>query len=357
LAPIRSAIDYIKLTGPDEPGLQRAQEIVERQTGLLTRLVDDLLDLSRLSRGRVELRREQVDLGIALQDALESCRPLMENATQKITVTLPEQPLFVYGDLARLSQVFSNLLNNAAKFTPPGGRIDLAAGHCDGEVVVRISDTGSGFPAEAANQIFEMFAQGPSSAERLQSGLGIGLTLVRQLVELHGGRVVAQSPGPGKGSTFTVYLPASAAEAARPPATAPNAAPERTRAERRDAAAGREPRRVLVCDDNEDAALMLAMLLRSLGHDVHTVHDGLTAVQDTEKLHPEIVILDIGMPRMDGYEVARRIRDLPGGSGIRLIALTGWGQDKDKQRAREAGFDEHLTKPVSGDVLERLVAG
>jgi PAS domain S-box-containing protein len=352
LAPIRSAIDYIKLTSPAEPGMRRAQEIVERQTALLTRLVDDLLDLSRLSRGRVELRREQVDLAIALQDALESCRPLMEGATQEFTVNVPEQTLFVYGDLARLSQVFANLLNNAAKFTPAGGQISLTAGRCDGEVVVRISDTGSGFPAEAAHEIFEMFAQGPSSAERLQSGLGIGLTLVRQLVELHGGRVEAHSPGPGMGSTFTVRLPASKTEAAEAP-TPEQTAPREQHGKR----PGREPRRVLVCDDNEDAALMLAMLLRSLGHSVHTVHDGLMAVQQTEKLHPEIVILDIGMPRMDGYEAARRIRSLPGGGDIRLIALTGWGQDKDKQRARDAGFDEHLTKPVDGAVLERLVAG
>jgi PAS domain S-box-containing protein len=351
LAPIRSAIDYIKLTAPAEPGLRRAQEIVERQTLLLTRLVDDLLDLSRLSRGRVELRREQVDLAIALQDALEACRPLMEVADQEITVDVPEQTLYVYGDVARLSQVFSNLLNNSAKFTPPGGRISLSARRCGDQVEVRVTDTGSGFTAEAANEIFEMFAQGPSSSDRLQSGLGIGLTLVRQLVELHGGRVEARSPGPGQGSTFTVYLPArqarditseeqigpSAEGSVLPPAPA--------------------SRRVLVCDDNEDAALMLAMLLRSQGHSVQTVHDGLSAVQQTESLHPEIVILDIGMPRMDGYEAARRIRALPGGAGIRLIALTGWGQEKDKARARDAGFDEHLTKPVDGDVLERLVAG
>jgi PAS domain S-box-containing protein len=358
LAPIRTAVDYIKLTGPADPGLRRAEDIIGRQTALLTRLVDDLLDLSRLSRGRVTLRRERIDLRIALQDAVETCRPLIDAADQTLTIDVPPgvtegvspdsngPDLAANGDLARLSQVFSNLLNNAAKFTPPGGHITLSARHVDGEIAVAVQDDGAGFPPEAAQEIFEMFAQGPSPAEQPQSGLGIGLTLVRQLVELHGGRVTAESAGPGKGSTFTVYLPAStpACSTGSAPAAASEAAPPSP------------SRQVLVCDDNEDAAMMLALLLRSAGHSVSTAHDGFEAVAQAEALRPEVVILDIGMPRMDGYEAARRIRELPGGEKVRLIALTGWGQDKDKQRAREAGFDEHLTKPVDGDVLQRLVA-
>jgi len=346
LAPIRTAIDYLKLTGPAEPGLRRAEDIVERQTALLTRLVDDLLDLSRLSRGRVTLRREPMDLRTALQDAVETCQPLIDSAGQTLTVDVPT--LSVHGDLARLSQVFSNLLNNAAKFTPPGGHITLSAHVANGEIAVQVRDDGAGFPPEAAQEIFEMFAQGPSAADQPQSGLGIGLTLVRQLVELHDGRVTAESPGSGRGSTFTVYLPASAACA--------SVASTAAGSDAAGAAGGSTPRQVLVCDDNEDAALMLTLLLRTAGHNVSTVHDGVEAVAQAEALQPDVVILDIGMPRMDGYEAARRIRSLPGGSAMRLIALTGWGQDRDKARAREAGFDEHLTKPVDGDVLQRLVA-
>ncbi|MFU8816747.1 MAG: ATP-binding protein, partial [Pseudomonadales bacterium] len=347
LAPIRSAVDYIKLTGAAEPGLRRAQEIVERQILLLTRLVDDLLDLSRLNRGRVELRRKPVDLRTVLDDAVEGSRPLIDGASQVLTVEVPEQPLSVYGDLARLSQVFSNLLNNAAKYTPPGGHIKLWASSGAAEVVVRIEDDGVGFAPEAVERIFEMFVQGVGSPEQPQSGLGIGLTLARQLVELHGGRVEAASPGPGRGSTFSVYLPAL-----QPEATAADSDEQTAAAPLASSGA----RRVLVCDDNEDAAMVLAMLLRTLGHIVHTAHDGLAAVEQTAEFHPEVIILDIGMPRLDGYEAARRIRALPGGADMRLIALTGWGQHKDKLRAREAGFDEHLTKPVDAEVLQRLVA-
>jgi PAS domain S-box-containing protein len=366
LAPIRTAIDYIKLTGPAETGLRRAEDIIERQTALLTRLVDDLLDLSRLSRGRVALRREPVDLRIALQDSVETCRPLIDSAGQTLTVEGHSDPgtagqdgpaLIAHGDLARLSQVFSNLLNNAAKFTPPGGHITLSARPVDGEIVVVVRDDGAGFPPEAAQEIFEMFAQGPASAEHPKSGLGIGLTLVRQLVELHGGRVTAESDGPGKGSTFTVYLPASTAACGTSAPNAGEAARPSEDSTPSEATISAVSRRVLVCDDNEDAAMMLALLLRSAGHHVSITHDGVEAVAQTEALRPEVVILDIGMPRMDGYEAARRIRELPEGRTVRLIALTGWGQDKDKARAREAGFDEHLTKPVDGDVLQRIVAG
>lgn len=348
LAPIRSAVDYIRLTGAAEPGLQRAQQIVERQTVLLARLVDDLLDLSRLNRGRIESRREPVNVRLALDDALEGSRLLIDSASQTLTVDVPETPLAVYGDLTRLSQVFSNLLNNAAKYTPPGGQIALSAELRDDQVVVRIADSGVGFAPEAVERIFEMFVQGTASAEQPQSGLGIGLTLARQLVELHGGRIAAASPGPGCGSTFTVHLPALQLD------TRPMEPDSRTEDPTAPAPA-HGARRVLVCDDNEDAAMVLGMLLRTLGHEVHTVHDGLAAVEQAAEFHPQVIILDIGMPRLDGYEAARRIRALPGGHDLRLIALTGWGQDKDKLRAREAGFDEHLTKPVDAELLQRLV--
>jgi PAS domain S-box-containing protein len=347
LAPIRNGLQVLRLA-KDQPRVEeQARGMIERQVQQMVRLIDDLLDLSRISRGKFELRRERVALAMVLQNAMETSRPLIEQSGHELTLSLPPEPVFVDADVTRLAQVFANLLNNAAKYTERGGEIRLAVEPRDGEVVVRVRDTGVGIPAAMLPQVFEMFTQVDRSLERSQGGLGIGLSIVKRLVEMHGGTVEARSEGHGRGTELVVRLPvlAPAAEAPRPlgDGEEPAAAPVR--------------RRVLVTDDNEDSAASLAMMLEFMGNEVRTAHDGVEAVETAAAFRPDVILLDIGMPRMNGYDACREIRQQPWSGGIAIVALTGWGQDEDKRRSREAGFDHHLVKPVEPVALERLLAG
>ena len=345
LAPIRNGLQILALSTSADERLRRTGEMMERQMNHLVRLVDELLQASRISRGKVELRQKSVLLQDALAGAAEATRVQIEAKGLLVSSDFAE-PIAVQGDPDRLVQVFSNLLSNAAKYTQPGGWIRIAARREGGDALISVKDTGCGIPAESLESIFEMFSQDHSQAS---GGLGVGLSLVRQLVELHGGSVKAESPGIGHGSTFVVRLPLAGG------GMEPEARPDEQE-NVPDAVPARRARRILLVDDNADAADSLAMVLEALGHEVHTVYSGSAALQAFADFAPEVVLLDIGMPEMDGYEVARRIRTLPGGRGVRLLALTGWGQEEDKRRALEAGFDEHLTKPVEPALLESLLA-
>jgi PAS domain S-box-containing protein len=344
LAPIRNAAQIIRLLSPADPNLQRARDIIERQAQHLTRLVDDLLDVSRLTRGKITLQKEPVELATVIAQAVETSRPLIDARRHELAVTLPREPLQVEGDATRLAQVIANLLNNAAKYTPEGGHIGLTVEPRPGEAMVRVRDDGVGISAELLTQVFDVFAQGDCSLARSEGGLGIGLTLVKSLVEMHGGSVEAHSDGPGKGSELVVRLPTLGREPA-PVAEGGEGGPPSP------------SRRVLVVDDNGDAAESLAMLLRAWGHEVRTTHDGLAALNAAEQVRPEVILLDIGLPRMDGYEVARRLRQRADMRDVLLVALTGYGQEEDRRRAKEAGFDAHLTKPANPTALQRLLAG
>jgi CheY-like chemotaxis protein len=319
--------------------------VIERQVRHLARLVEDLMEVSRVASGKIALRRERVELAQVVRAAVETSRPWIEASGHALSVELPPEPVTLDADPLRLAQILSNLLNNAAKFTPAGGRIRLDAELSGPEVKISVSDTGVGIPAAMQDAIFEMFTQVDRSAGGGPVGLGIGLTLVRSFVLLHGGTVEARSEGAGKGSEFIVRLPIVVAEVPRE-TPAPRAA-----------AGALQPLRVVVVDDNEDSAEGLAMLLRLDGHEVATAHDGLEAVSLTEEFRPEVVFLDIGLPGISGYEAARRIRGLPGGQEIRLVALTGWGQQEDRRKSAEAGFDRHLVKPVEPREIERIFTG
>jgi CheY-like chemotaxis protein/two-component sensor histidine kinase len=320
--------------------------MIDRQVQQMVRLIDDLLDVSRITRGKLQLRREPVELAAAVRSAVEATRPLIDAQAHALTVTLGQEPIRLNGDLIRLAQVFSNLLNNAAKYTERGGHIWLTAERQAGEVVVSVRDTGIGIDANHLPRLFEMFSQLTPALERSQGGLGIGLALVRGLVELHGGTVEAHSAGPGKGSEFTVRLPI--VEQPVQVREEPNVNGEHSPAMRQC--------RILIADDLSDCVESQALMLQLGGHDVQTAHDGLEAVQAAAAFRPDVVLLDIGMPKMNGYEAARQIRQQPWGKEMLLIALTGWGQDEDKRRTFEAGFDYHLTKPVDPAALEKFLA-
>jgi len=315
----------------------------------MVRLVDDLLDVSRITRGKIELQRERLDLAAVVQSALETSRPLIETAKQELTVTLPSEPLFVVGDLTRLAQVVANLLNNSSKYTPEGGHIRLILERQEQQAVLRVQDDGIGIVPEMLSNIFEMFMQVDRSLGRSQGGLGIGLTLVRSLTEMHGGRVEARSEGAGKGSEFTVRLP-----------LAPSMPDSRGTPEPRSARheVSRTPaRHILVVDDNVDSAQTLGKALEVMGNEVRIAHDGMKALEAAAEFVPDVILLDIGLPAMDGYEVARRLRSMPQLKHVVLIAQTGWGQEQDRRRSEEAGFDHHLVKPVDFSALEKLLAG
>ena len=344
LAPVRYALQVLQLKSSGPADLVWATELIDRQMREMTRLVDDLLDVSRISRDKLELRRERVDLVTALRGAIETSRPLIATSGQELVVTLPSEPLIVDADLTRLSQVFANLLNNAAKFSEPGGRVILTAERETDSVVVRVRDQGIGIPQEMLGRIFDPFTQIAEAPERTRGGLGIGLTLVKRLVEMHGGSVVASSGGKGAGSEFAVRLPLASASSG-PSAAEPGAlveAPARLR--------------VLVVDDNRDVTSSLGRLLGRLGYDVRMAADGVAGLEAAEDFRPAVALLDIGMPKMSGYDLARRIREAPWGKDVVLIAVTGWGQPEDKRRAREAGFDHHLVKPEAANDLVRLLA-
>jgi signal transduction histidine kinase/ActR/RegA family two-component response regulator len=344
LAPLRNGLQVVRLS-EDRAVRERAQEMMDRQLGHMVRLIDDLLDVSRISRNKMELRRSRVRLSDVLGSAVETARPVIDAAGHHLELALPADPVVLDADLTRLAQVFSNLLTNSAKYTPPGGRIRMSAESRDGTVTIEIRDTGIGIPAAALPTLFDLFSQVDRSIERTTGGLGIGLALVKGLVEMHGGVVTAESEGPGRGSTFSVQLPV-----ADQPAEAAAGTPA-------DAGRWKRPgRRVLVVDDNRDSAVSMATLLELLGDEVRTAHDGLAAVETAEAFRPDVVLMDLGMPRLNGYEATRRIRQRPWGKEIAVIALTGWGQEADRIRSREAGCDGHLVKPVSLADLEKLLA-
>ena len=346
LAPIRTGLDLLRMAPADKDALARIHAMMDRQLGHLIHLVDDLLDIARITRGKIELKRENVDLKVIAQMAVETSAALIESHGHRLDVDLPEERLPLEADVTRMVQVLSNLLNNAAKYTPAGGRVALSAWREDGHAVVAVSDSGIGIPPDAIGSVFEMFTQVRGSLDRAQGGLGIGLSLVRRLVELHGGRVAAFSAGRGHGSTFTVRLPLQ-----------PGSPHARPRAAGEDAhARPPAPLRVLVVDDNADAADSLVALLDALGHTTSVARDGPEGLRLALEAQPDLVLLDIGLPGMSGYEVARAIRRNQGVRQIVLIALTGWGAQSDQQQSHEAGFDQHLTKPVSLEALEQALA-
>ncbi len=347
LAPIRNSLALMRQAGGDSRIMEKARDMMDRQVQQMVRLVDDLLDVSRITRNKLELRKEQIELAAVVQSAVETSGPLIQASRHRLTVSLPVEPIPLDADPTRLAQVLSNLLNNAAKYTEPGGSIWLTAERRGGEAVVSVKDTGVGIPADMLPRIFEMFTQVDPSLERAHGGLGIGLTLARRLVELHGGTVEVDSAGPGRGSELTVRLPVFETQ---PQAQAPQgtAGPgETTEAPPR--------RRILVVDDNEDTADSLGLLLTLAGNEVRTAHDGLKAVEVAAAFRPAVVLLDIGLPKLNGYEAARRIRELQG-KDVALIAVTGWGQEEDKRQAKEAGFDFHLVKPLDPATLRDLLS-
>jgi PAS domain S-box-containing protein len=349
LAPIRNGLHIMKQAGADDAVVNRVREMIERQVQHLTRMVDDLLDVSRITRGKIELRKKIVDLASVVDHALETTRPLIEDRRLKLTVDLPPKSLRLEADPTRLEQVLANLLNNAAKFTDCGGNIWLWARQEGGELVLRVRDTGLGIAADMLSHIFEPFVQSDQALNHPQGGLGIGLTLVRSIVAMHEGTVTAHCDGPGKGTEFIVRLPVVAQQQE----------PQGDRT----ASVGNEQRetavlqrRILVVDDNVDAAESLALLLRLKAHDVRVAHDGPAALASVAADPPELVFLDIGMPVMNGYDVAQRLRQRPGLERLVLVAMTGWGQEEDRRRSQEAGFDHHLVKPVAPDAVHQLLA-
>jgi signal transduction histidine kinase/ActR/RegA family two-component response regulator len=352
LSPLVNSIEILR-RGPAaaEQGVTRQLDLMSRQLRQLTRLVDDLLDVSRVSRGMIDLRRERLALNDVLADAADAARPLIESRSHLLQRnTAGAIGVYVNGDRVRLTQVFVNLLANAAKYTDPGGRISISVVSDQRRVSVVVQDTGVGIPQNMLTRVFEMFTQVPASLGRAQGGLGIGLTLVRRLVELHGGRVSAYSRGEGQGSTFTVSLPQVLGAAVPGPAPAPAPAVVRPTA-----TGARTGARVLVVDDNRDGAETLAAVLEFMGATPRIAHDGEEALRAAREFAPQLVLLDIGLPGMDGYETARRLRELPG-QRPRLVALTGYGSEQDKQRALEAGFDEHHVKPLAPDITQDLLA-
>ena len=343
LAPLSNMLEVLKRSNIGDETFTRARESMTRQLAQMVRLVDDLLDLNRITHNRLELRRQTLELAPVIQHSIDAVRPLAERYRHTLEIDVPTSPIFVNADPARLAQIFDNLLNNACKYTPAGGRIAVAVGTKDARVTVAVSDNGMGIPAEKHERIFDMFMQISPAAERASEGLGIGLTLVKRLVEMHGGDIEVRSDGAGHGSEFLVTLPT----AVQP-------------------AAAREPgddsrhgtllqRRILVVDDNHDSAVSLSMLLEISGHSTFLAHDGEAALEAAARHRPDVVLLDIGLPKLDGHEVCRRLRAESWGQDLLIIALTGWGQDDDRRRSELAGFNSHLVKPVDHRLLTDLL--
>ena len=344
LAPLRNMLEIMKRADGNGDLPRQARETMERQVGHLVRLVDDLLDMSRITRNKLELREERVELASVIHAAVEICRPLVEGAKHEVIVTLPPEPIYLDADPVRLSQVFSNLLNNSCKYTEPGGHITVTAERHGSDVVVKVRDNGIGIPPDMLARVFDMFTQVDRSLERSQDGLGIGLTLVKRLVEMHDGFVEAFSEGPGRGSEFTVLLPAlSVSEPVK--SAVPTVDPRVTTA-----------RRILVVDDSRDSAESLVALLKLTGNETHIAYDGVQAVGAAEQFRPDVALVDVGLPKLNGLDVARRIREQSWGKDMILVALTGWGQDDDRHRSKAAGFDHHMVKPVDLAVLMKLLA-
>ena len=343
LAPISNALQIMQRKSDDQEVVRAAAEMMERQIGQMTRLVDDLLDLSRITRGKIELRKEQVDLTSLVDQAIEAARSHFQCMNHRLTTALPREPLYVTADPLRLAQIVGNLLNNACKFTDKDGVVSLSVEQEDAQAVIRVRDNGIGIAADHLLRIFDLFVQIDTTLERSAGGLGIGLTLVKKLVEMHDGTVEAHSAGVARGSEFVVRLPVFVERRVKP------------RAEPYVGELTTTARRILIVDDNRDAAESLAMLLQLTGHETHIAYDGLEAVMAAEAFKPDVALLDIGLPTLNGYEVARKIRERSWGEGMLLIALTGWGQDGDRQKSTEAGFDAHLVKPAELGVLQKLL--
>ncbi|MDQ8020426.1 MAG: response regulator [Moraxellaceae bacterium] len=346
LAPIRNAVEIIRRLAPPEPALTWARDVVDRQVTHLARLVEELLDVSRISQGKIALKNDAVELGNVMAHGVETVRPLLETRKHDLTVLIPEEPVWLRGDFARLAQVVSNLLNNAAKYTPDGGHIEISASVEDGSVSLRVRDNGIGIDASLLPRIFDLFAQGERSLDRSQGGLGIGLTLVQRLVEMHGGTVQASSEGIGRGAEFVVTLPAH---------TIDNGADVVLVQGSRIATQEGRGARIVVVDDNNDAAESVAAFLRLEGHEVRIAGDGRQALACVEAFSPHVVVLDIGLPGMNGYEVARALRNQPPTRELLLIALTGYGQKEDQAMAKEAGFDHHFMKPSDPHALQTVI--
>jgi signal transduction histidine kinase len=345
LAPLRNAAHFLKLRGPGTQDVQWASEIMDRQVAVMGRLIEDLMDVSRINQGRIELRRAPVELEHVVADALETIQPQIAGSGHKLTVMQPRVKLVIDGDRSRLAQVLVNLLSNAAKYTDPGGQIELRVVSESGEAVISVHDTGIGIPSHRLEHVFDMFSQEEPALSRSRGGLGIGLSLTRKLVQLHGGTVTSHSEGPGKGSVFTVRLPVMAVHSDATPSI--EAAP---------AASAGGGLRILVADDNADAGETLAVLLQVMGHDVRHVLDGSLAVSATAAFDPQLVLLDIGMPGLNGYDTCRALRKQAGGTARTIVAVTGWGQPQDVAKAADAGFDHHLVKPVEIESLVQLIA-
>ena len=347
LAPIRNALELLRLAGDKPTMLDKVRGTMERQVDQMVHLINDLLDIARISSGKMDLQVKVVDVQSVIMSAIETSLPLVEAGGHELALDLPDQPLWINGDTVRLSQVLSNLLSNASKYTPEQGRISMSARLSGESVVIEVADTGIGIAKQDLGRVFDMFSQAPHSVVISKGGLGIGLSLVRHLVTLHGGTVTASSAGPGRGSTFTIRLPRAAETLAE--------APGLVSAQDIAAPVGQPRLRVLVADDNVDAADTLSFLLREKGHEVRVAYDGEDAVRIGASFVPDLAFLDLGMPRMDGYEVARALRALPGLAGTSLVALTGWGAQEDRARTHAAGFDGHLLKPVSPESLDAVL--
>ncbi|MGV3483653.1 MAG: ATP-binding protein, partial [Planctomycetaceae bacterium] len=345
LAPIRTGLQLMSLAKDSIDVVEQTRGMMERQLGQMIHIIDDLLDVSRISRGKLELRKERIELAAVIESALETCDPMLKQSRHQLSVTVPPTPIYLDADQTRLAQVLCNLLSNAVKYTEDGGRISLCVEPQGSEVVVSIRDSGVGIPREMLPKVFEMFTQVDRSLEKSQGGLGIGLTIVKRLVEMHGGNVEAQSEGREMGSVFTVRLPVVPSLHPRLPEPNRDGGPSNTRS-----------CRILVVDDNVDAGNTLTMMLRIMGNEVQTAHDGLQGCELASSFRPHLILMDIGMPRLNGYEACRRIREQPWGQSMKLVALTGWGQNDDKLRSQEAGFDHHLVKPVEPATLCELLS-
>ena len=345
LAPISTALELMALRGGD--ALRKERDVVRRQVDHLSRLIDDLLDVSRITRGKIQLARQVMEIGAVLGKAIEMASPLLERRMQPLAIDVPREGLAVDADPSRLAQVFQNLLTNAAKYSEPRTEIAVRARGEGERVIVEVMDQGIGIAEAVLPSLFDLFVQGERTIDRSQGGLGIGLTIARSLCELHGGTIEAASGGPGRGSTFTVSLPRAARVAAAPP----------DRPGRGDGAPSRAASgmRVLVVDDNVDAALLLCELLAGMGHELEVAHDGVAALERVSSFRPDVAVLDIGLPVMDGYELARRLREQLGPEQLRLIAITGYGQDSDRERSLDAGFDDHLIKPLRLELLTQIL--
>ena len=346
LAPLRNGLQIMKLAGGDAAAVEKSRSMMERQVGQMSHLIDDLMDLSRISRGKIALQKMRLKLAEAVQDAVDTARPLIEERGHELVVDVPPEPLYVDADRTRLSQILGNLLNNAAKYTDRGGRIRVAVERQGSDVVVAVEDNGVGIPAHLLTTVFDMFAQVDRSLEKSQGGLGIGLNIVKRLVEMHDGSIVAESDGHGAGSRFVVRLPVVLTVTTERPDDhngVPKVKPAR--------------RRILVVDDNVDGADSLAEMLRIMGNETQTAHDGLEAVDVAAAFRPDVILMDIGMPRLNGYEACRRIRGEPWGRNVIIVAQTGWGQEDDKRKSQDAGFNFHMVKPVDPAALEKMLAG